>query len=303
MILDLTMDNLEKAKVGDLLQFSFSVLFAGISNRKVTMRVINKTEDEILLDETDILFDYQTTENMQNWEESHLCNLLNKIAKYLPVEAECSILSREEIQDFVDRIDRIKFDENKKVRVYWTKSDAGKNHYCFVDEQGFIAAYPTNLDFAGVSISIRVKLPKEKESMMSFEEAVKKLGKELGSLKVSDYVASCFECNEIGCLAAIHPHFNELCTAMASNNKATAAIKFAEIYNEILEIEMKFELTEIGNMPVSKWITENLERIETQIQLNENDRDDECYKKLDWNKIGEEMASVIASVRTTNKMF
>lgn len=138
---------------------------------------------------------------------------------------------------------------------------------------------------------------------LTFEDTVKKLGKELGSVKVSDYVAACFETNEITNLAKIHPHFNDLCLEMTYQNKANAAIKFARIYDEICEIEQKFELTKIGSMPVSKWIAENLERIETQIYINENDRDDERKKKLDWKQIGEEMASVIASVKTTNKMF
>ena len=141
----------------------------------------------------------------------------------------------------------------------------------------------------------RVKLSKENVSMLSFEDTVKNLGKALGSVKVSDYVAACFEANEITNLAKIHPYFNDLCLEMTYQNKANAAIKFAQIYDEICKIEDKFELTEIGNMPVSKWIAENLERIETQIYINENDRDDERKKKLDWDRIGEEMASVIAS--------
>jgi len=305
----LTMDNLKKAKEGDLFEFYFNnitdssldAIRDDVSSRIICMQVVYKTEDEILLDELDALFDYKG-DNMHCWEKTDLCKLLNKLSKFLPVEAECSILSKEEIQKFTCSDDRAKSDKYGDDAIYWTKTEAKENRYYFVNEEGEIVVLPPDTN-AGVSISIRVKLPKENVSMLSFEDTVKKLEKELDSVKVSDYVAACFEQNEITNLAKIHPHFNALCWEMTYGNKATAAIKFAQIYDEICKIEEKFELTEIGNMPVSKWIAENLERIETQIYINENDRDDERKKKLDWNQIGEEMASVIASVRTTNKMF
>ena len=220
---------------------------------------------------------------------------MNNLSKFLPVEAECSILSKEEIQKFICSDCRDKSDKYGDNAIYWTKTETKENRYYFVDEEGKIVALPPDTN-AGVSISIRVKLPKENISMLSFEDAVKNLGKGLGNSKVSDYVAACFETNDICSLAKIHPRFNDLCLEMTYGNKANAAIKFAQIYDEICKIEEKFELTEIGNMPVSKWIAENLERIETQIYINENDRDDERKKKLDWKQIGEEMASVIAKV-------
>lgn len=298
----LTMDNLKKAKVGDLFEFYFNditdssldAIRDDVSSRIICMQVVDKTDDEILLDELDVLFDYKG-DNMHCWEKTDLCKLLNKLSKFLPVEAECSILSKEEIQKFICSDCRDKSDKYGDDAIYWTKTEAKENRYYFVNEEGEIVVLPPNTN-AGVSISIRVKLPKENISMLSFKDTVKKLEKELGSIKVSDYVAAHFDADEMSSIAKIHPRFNELYTEMLYGNKANAAIKFARIYDEICEIEQKFELTEIGNMPVSKWIAENLERIETQIYINENDRDDERKKKLDWNQIGEEMASVIASV-------
>ena len=86
------------------------------------MQVADKTDDEILLDELDVLFDYRG-DNMHCWEKTDLCKLLNNLSKFLPVEAECSILSKEEIQKFICSDCRDKSDKYGDNAIYWTKTE------------------------------------------------------------------------------------------------------------------------------------------------------------------------------------
>lgn len=73
----LTIDNLKKAKRGDLFEFYFNnitdsslnAIRDDVSNRIICMQVADKTDDEILLDELDVLFDYRG-DNMHCWEKN-----------------------------------------------------------------------------------------------------------------------------------------------------------------------------------------------------------------------------------------
>ena len=84
------MNDLMKAKVGDLLEFDADIDILKLK-RKITMRVLSKNEHEILLDETDVLFTEGYIDDI--WEKTELCQLLKKLSNYFPVKAECSILS------------------------------------------------------------------------------------------------------------------------------------------------------------------------------------------------------------------
>lgn len=137
------------------------------------------------------------------------------------------------------------------------------------------------------------------ENNMDFEEAVKQLSKQLGTVKVSDYLTACFNADELDKLAPIHLRFNELYKEIKTQNHSLAAIKFVQLYNDICKIESRFELTEIDDKSIPNWITENLERIEKQIHTNE--KDNKSKKILDWEQIGEEMSTTILT--TLKKEF
>ena len=85
------MNDLMKAKVGDLLEFDADIDILKLK-RKITMRVLSKNEQEILLDETDILFTEGYIDDI--WEKTELFQLLKKLSNYFQLKQSAQFLVR-----------------------------------------------------------------------------------------------------------------------------------------------------------------------------------------------------------------